>query len=75
MIADAGDVGQQPHLFGDVEAEAPEIDHIAAGPQSGRALDQRRRNSIFAEPESQGRSRNARPADQHVHGLRPYESE
>ena len=67
VIAYAGDVGQQPHFLRDIVAETPEINHIAAGSQGGGVLDQRRRKSVFPEPEGQGGPSDARPADQHVH--------
>ena len=64
------DVNYQPvrNSFGDIVAETPEVDHIPAGSQSGRALNQRRRKAIFPEPEGQSRSGDACPADEYIHG-------
>ena len=55
VIADAIDLGEQPHPLRDVVAEPPEVNGVAAGAQRG-ALDERRREAMALQPVGERRA-------------------
>src|SRR5262249_37325472 len=63
-IAEAVDLARQPHAFGDVVAEPPEVDHVAPSPQLSGVLDQGRLEPGSLEPERERRAGNTCAGDQ-----------
>ena len=73
-VAVAINVLPQAHAFGNVVAETPEIDDIAARAKRGRALDQGRVEPAGSQPVRERRSGNSDAGDQHglsSHGSDP----
>ena len=63
VIAQALDLIAQPHLFGDVVAQSPEIDHIATATGRGGVLDKRRSEPRLAQPVRERRTSDASARD------------
>ena len=54
-VADALERVRKPHALGDVVAKSPEVDHVAAGAQARRALDDRGFKTGGVQPEGERR--------------------
>ena len=54
-VADALKLAREPHALGDVVAEAPEVEHVSAGAQARRPLDNRGSEPGGVEPEGERR--------------------
>jgi hypothetical protein len=64
-------VGEQPHLLGDIVADPPEVDDIAAAAQLWRRLDKQRLVTGFLQPVGQRRTGDASSIDGNLHGWFP----
>lgn len=60
VVADRLERVGKPHPLGDVIAKSPEIDHVAAGAQARRALDERGFKTGGVQPEGERRPGDAR---------------
>jgi hypothetical protein len=67
LIALCADPWDEAHLFGDVVADSPEVDDVAAAPKRRRLFDQDDVVPAFAEPPGERRSRDAGSVDDDSH--------
>jgi hypothetical protein len=63
-ITRGAECGDEAHSLRDVEAGAPEVDHVAAFPKSRRTFDQNRFESTIQQPVSERGTRDARTRNQ-----------
>jgi hypothetical protein len=63
-VADALKLVREPHALGDVVAEAPEVDHVSAGAQAWRALDNRGLETGGVEPKGERRPSDSGAGDE-----------
>jgi hypothetical protein len=67
-VALRAELRQQCHLLGDVVADAPEVDHVAAAPKLGRLLDEQDFVTGPAHPVCEGRTGDSGALDRDPHG-------
>jgi hypothetical protein len=67
LVAAFQEEGHDPHPLGDVEAEAPEVDDVAASARRWRALEEDRLVPEPAQPIRQRRAGDACPVDRDSH--------
>ena len=72
LVADLADIGLDPHLLGDVVAQSPEVDDVAAGAEARGRLNESHLVAGPVHPVGEGRPGDACAADRDLHVLAPY---